>query len=328
MNSNSHRDLFYEIAPDGQISRLDVYLSSVSVGLSRSRIQALIKSGNIKVNNSCSKASYILKQGDKISISLPPPSEDNLRPEPVIFGIVHEDNSIIVVNKPAGIVVHPAPGHSAGTLVHGLLHHCKDLSGIGGVIRPGIVHRLDKDTSGIMVVAKNDYAHDFLARQFKSGSIKKDYIALVHGIVKANEGEIDLPVGRNPVKRKEMSVRLKQGRNAVTLWRRIDVFKCGFSLLAVSLKTGRTHQIRVHMSHIGHPVAGDRVYGYGINWWKNNQTFNKGIRPSINRQMLHSRRLGFIHPERNIPVEFEVPVPEDINSALADLRHIDLLHNK
>jgi len=323
VNSNSDREVCYEFPDNEQLIRLDVYLSSASVGLSRSRIQALIKSGKITVNDCCSRPSYLLKPGDKIFVSIPPPSDDKIKPEAIVLSIIYEDDSLIVLNKPPGIVVHPSPGHTSGTLVHGLLYHARGLSGIGGVIRPGIVHRLDKDTSGIMVVAKNDNAHDFLARQFKSGSIDKEYIALVHGIIKSSEGKIDLPIARNPFKRKEMSVRLEQGRKALTLWRKIEEFTCGFSLLSIKLKTGRTHQIRVHLSHIGHPVAGDRVYGYGINWWKNNQLFKKGIRPSVNRQMLHSRKLRFIHPDNKKYMEFEAPVPDDIDQALNTLRHLD-----
>ncbi|HIJ20679.1 MAG TPA: RluA family pseudouridine synthase, partial [Deltaproteobacteria bacterium] len=196
--------------------RLDVFLSMNEPGLSRSRIQSLIKEGNVKVNENLSKPSQRLKCGDRVDISVPPPSAVNLVPQDVNFSVIYEDRSLIVVSKPAGVVVHPAPGHSEGTLVHGLLKHCKDLSGIGGELRPGIVHRLDKDTSGLLVAAKNDRAHLSLARQFKSGEVKKEYAAIVHGRMKTNVGEVNLPIGRHPVNRKKMTVVSKGGRQSIT----------------------------------------------------------------------------------------------------------------
>lgn len=310
--------------PDGeQEVRLDVYLSLQPIGLSRARIQGLIKTGNVTVNNRRSKPSYTLKSGDEIFLSVPPPVRV-LEPETVAFDVIHEDSSLIVVNKPAGLVVHPAPGHAKGTLVHGLLQQCSDLSGIGGVLRPGIVHRLDKDTSGVMVVAKSDIAHAFLAKQFKSGLVKKEYIALVHGRIKGDDGEIDLPIARHPVRRKEMSIRLSKGRRALTLWRKIEEFQSGFSLLSVSIKTGRTHQIRVHLSYLGHPVVGDAVYGHGPNQWKKHPFYRKGMLPSIKRQMLHSRCLGFIHPDQHRYLKFEAPLPDDMEHAVQALRWLDL----
>ena len=300
--------------------RLDLFLSLKESALSRSRIQSLIRDGHVQVNGQLSKPSRRLKSGDKIDITVPPPTPVNLVPQAVNFSVIYEDKFLVVVSKPAGVVVHPAPGHSEGTLVHGLLKHCTDLSGIGGELRPGIVHRLDKDTSGLLVAAKNDNAHLSLARQFKSGAVRKEYAAIVHGRMKTRAGEVNLPIGRHPVKRKKMAVVSTGGRQAITRWRMVEEFDAGFSFLSVLLKTGRTHQIRVHMSHIGHPLAGDSIYGHGPNWWK--RTFSVGRRFScdVHRQMLHSFRLGFTHPESNQFMEFESPLPEDMVQVLDALR--------
>jgi 23S rRNA pseudouridine1911/1915/1917 synthase len=275
------------------------------------------------VNSRPSKASYRLKPGDRVRVTIPPPSPRRLRPEPVPFGVIHEDDALIVVNKPAGLVVHPAPGHPTGTLVHGLLERCSDLSGIGGVTRPGVVHRLDKDTSGLMVVAKGDHTHTSLAEQFKSGSIKKQYLTIVHGCVHEAEGRIDLSIARHPKHRKRMAVTREGGRRAVTLWKRERAFQIGFSFLSVSLKTGRTHQIRVHLSHLGHPVLGDPVYGFGRNWWKRQPLHAKGLLPTVDRQMLHAARLGFNHPLLNEYMEFEAPLPDDMNRILEAMEQLD-----
>jgi 23S rRNA pseudouridine1911/1915/1917 synthase len=311
---------FWEIPEDSRNTRLDRFLSSRPVSLSRSRIQALIKGENVKVNGGPAKASYRLRQGDRVSLSVPPPVKHELRPETVDFEIIHEDASLLVINKPSGLVVHPAPGHPTGTLVHGLLKHCKDLSGIGGVLRPGVVHRLDKDTSGLLVVAKNDRVHSHLSRQFKSGEVKKQYTTLVCGLVKGKRGKIDLPLARHPKKRKEIAVALSGGKRALTLWEKTREFQGGFTLLSVILKTGRTHQIRVHLSHMGHPIAGDPVYGYGRNWWKRHPLVRKGILPPIGRQMLHSRLLGFVHPALNRYLEFEAPLARDMERVLNSLK--------
>ena len=323
MENKSGRIFLYKAPDDGQEVRLDSFLASCSTGLSRSRIKALIKSGDAKVNNCRSKPSYKLKANDEILLSIPAPTTLDLKSETIEFSIIFEDNSLLVLNKPAGLVVHPGPGHLTGTLVHGLLDHCQDLSGIGGILRPGIVHRLDKDTSGILVIAKNDRAHAFLADQFKSGTVKKQYVALVHGRVKEHEGNIDLPVGRHPVRRKEMSIALSGGRRALTLWQKIEEFHGGFSLLSILTKTGRSHQIRVHLSHIGHPIAGDVVYGHGLNWWKKHPLYKKGVLRPIKRQMLHARYLGFIHPDEDRYLEFEAPIPDDMEHILKALRILD-----
>jgi 23S rRNA pseudouridine1911/1915/1917 synthase len=324
VENEAGRIFFYEITGDSQHIRLDIFLSSRSNVLSRSRIHSLIKDGDVKVNQRPSKPGYRLKAGDQVSLSIPPPSVPLLEPETVDFGVIHEDECLIVLNKPAGVVVHPAPGHLRGTLVHGLLEHCRDLSGVGGSLRPGIVHRLDKDTSGLMVVAKDDRTHAMLAEQFKAGAVKKQYLALVHGRMKGDAGKIDLPISRHPKKRKKMSVMPLKGKRALTLWQKICEFQSGFSLLSISLKTGRTHQIRVHLSHIGHPITGDPVYGYGRNWWKRHPLHQKGMLDQVGRQMLHSRCLGFIHPHLEQYVEFEAPIPDDMEKVLQDLRQLDL----
>ena len=310
--------------------RLDAFLVLQSRNLTRSRVQELIRSGFVRVNHHLSKPGYRLKTGDHIEVTLPPPQPLRLDPEPVSFELIYEDPWLIVVNKPPGIVVHPAPGHFTGTLVHGLLQHCTDLSGIGGVMRPGIVHRLDKDTSGLMVVAKNDAAHAYLSAQFKAGKVTKNYVALVHGIVKGGKGEINLPIGRHPVRRKEMSVQPSKGRVAKTLWEKQEELAGLFSLLSVSPKTGRTHQIRVHLSHVGYPIVGDPVYGPRRGWWKKRFPEDSGLSGLIERQMLHAGTLGFVHPQGGDYREYTAPLPADMELVLemarklkCDLKRID-----
>jgi len=310
MDPDSDRTFFYDFPENTPDIRLDVFLFTRSTGLSRSKIQSLIKNGHVKINGSPSKASYRAKAGDRVSLSIPPVPTQTPEPEAIKFDIIYEDESIIVINRPPGLVVHPAPGHAHGTLVHGLLYHCRNLSTIGGELRPGVVNRLDKDTSGVMVAVKNDRAHTHLARQFKAGSVKKTYVALIHGNIKGYAGEIDRPIVRHPKKRKEMSVACSGGRAAITTWRKIEAW--------------RTHQIRVHFSHIGHPVAGDTVYGYGLRWWKRHPLFKKGVLPFVGRQMLHSRRLGISHPDKKVYMEFEAPLPEDMERVLKVLRAMDL----
>ncbi len=311
----------FSVSEADKAQRLDAFVVLQMQDLTRSRVQELIKSGFVRVNHSLSKPGYRLKPGDHVEVTLPPPEPLRLEPEAVTFELVYEDPWLIVVNKPPGIVVHPAPGHFTGTLVHGLLRHCKDLSGIGGVMRPGIVHRLDKDTSGLMVVAKNDAAHAFLSRQFKEGGITKRYVALVHGIVKEQKGEIHLPIGRHPVRRKEMSVQPSKGRVAKTLWEKKEELAGLFSLLSVSPKTGRTHQIRVHLSHIGYPIVGDPVYGHRRSWWKKRFPEEPEVLSRIERQMLHAGTLGFVHPQGGDYREFTAPVPQDMELVLEMLRN-------
>ena len=318
MDNSTCDNVFYHTIPDGaQGLRLDLFLSRNHSNLSRSRIQDLIRNGSVQINETPTKPSYQLKTGDQVSLMVPKPSPLELVPEDVPFSVIFEDSWIIVLCKPPGIVVHPAPGHSSGTLVHGLLKYCKDLSGIGGKLRPGIVHRLDKDTSGLMLVAKNDMAHQALSRQFKNGTIKKEYIALVHGILSHESGRIDLPISRHPVRRKKMAVSTGGGRNALTLWKKIAACKEGFSLLSITIKTGRTHQIRVHFSYLGHPLVGDTVYGHGPDTLKRRfLKQNPVLVSAVKRQMLHAARIGFVHPRENTYMEFKSPFPEDMKLVL------------
>lgn len=317
MNHEQDRVQTFCVSVGEQNERLDQFLASHAKNMTRSRVQELIRRGDVRINQRTAKPSYRLKPGDIILLSIPPASPCHLEPEQVAFSVIHEDPFLIVIDKPPGVVVHPAPGHYTGTLVHGLLRHCRDLSGIGGELRPGIVHRLDKDTSGLVVVAKSDEAHRFLAAQFKAKQVVKEYTAIVHGIPKGEQGVIDLPIARHPVKRKEMSVVSRGGREAVTHWRKKEELARTFSLLTVTPRTGRTHQIRVHLAHVGHPIAGDPVYGYRKVWWKRHFPGGQDV---VKRQMLHAGKLGFIHPESGVHRVFRASVPEDMQRVLDLLR--------
>ncbi len=292
------REATYSVSYKDSGKRIDQFLVEKDFSLSRARIQTLIKDGFVKVNNKEVKCSYKVKLSDNIHLIIPSEKPLELRPEPIDFEIIYEDPYIIVIDKPAGLVIHPAPGHYKGTLVHGLLYKCKDLSGIGGVLRPGIVHRLDKDTSGIMLVAKNDLSHTHLMNQFKEGIIEKEYWALVHGPVKEKEGIINMPITRHPVKRKQMYVS-ESGKKAITLWRKIADLSNDIALISANPRTGRTHQIRVHLSYIGYPILGDHIYGR-----------KRGRFAS--RQMLHSKRIAFQHPGTGKKLEFSSHLPEDM----------------
>lgn len=312
--------IFRQSSADVDI-RLDKFLSAEKrLDLSRSRIQHLISTGAVTVNGERRRPSYQLRAGDRIEISFPAPSVPLRAPTGIDFHIVHEDNSILVVNKPPGLVVHPSGGHYAGTLVQGLLSKYPSLSSFGSPTRPGIVHRLDKGTSGLMVVAKDERARDFLANQFKRREVRKRYLAVVHGTVERGHGVVDLPLSRHPVKRKEMSVSLVGGRRAISEWEVVSIFPLGFTLLRITLRTGRTHQIRVHMAYLGHPVLGDTMYGYGKRWWKQQDSTVKGALTVVKRQMLHAELLGFVHPDSLKYVEFEAPPPPDMVALLGWLR--------
>jgi 23S rRNA pseudouridine1911/1915/1917 synthase len=295
--------------------RLDLYLACQldPEGLTRSRIQQLIRAEMVLVNGVARKAKYLLAAGDRLTLTIPPQPPSELIGEPVAFVTLHEDDDLIVLAKPPGIVVHPASGHRTATLVHGLLHHCGGLSGINGELRPGIVHRLDKDTSGVMVVAKTDFTHQALADQFKRREVKKIYQALVDGRPNGQAGRVALPIGRHPVQRKKMAVR-EDGREAVTNWRVLERFAQGLALLELGLETGRTHQIRVHMAALSHPVAGDPVYGR-----KNPLSAEIGI----TRQCLHAHTLAFRHPRSGENLQFTAPLWPDMLYTLGLLRQAD-----
>lgn len=290
--------LFFKITNENDIgARLDKYLSNNIEGKSRSFIQGLIDSNSVLVNEKEVKSNYKLRLSDEITVIMPEPIELDVKPEKIDLNIVYEDKDIIVLNKPQGVVVHPAPGNYTGTLVNGLLYHCKDLSGINGVIRPGIVHRIDKDTSGILVIAKNDEAHNILAEQFKEHSIKREYYALVEGRFNNLEGTIDKPIGRNKKDRLKMAI-VDDGKRAVTHYNVLEQYNNGTSLIKCTLETGRTHQIRVHMASIGHPLVGDPLYGL------------KKQRFKLQGQVLHAKTLGFIHPTTKEYIEFDSELPK------------------
>ncbi|MCG0274684.1 MAG: RluA family pseudouridine synthase [Thermosediminibacteraceae bacterium] len=296
-----------KVAEEDVKKRLDVFLSSVLNDFSRSYIQKGIEEGWVKVNGKLVKPNYKLKKDDVIVAEIPAPKPLTVEPENIPLDIIYEDKDIIVVNKPRGMVVYPAPGNYSGTLVNALLYHTKDLSGINGVLRPGIVHRLDKDTSGAIVVAKNDIAHRELAKQFKNKKVKKTYLAVVWGNIPEDKATIEAPIGRHPVKRVEMAVNPNNGKEAITHFKVLERFG-DFTFVEVNIETGRTHQIRVHMSFIGHPIVGDPIYS------KRKNPFN------ITGQALHAFRLGLFHPRSGEFMTFEAPIPEDLGEILNILR--------
>jgi len=299
--------------------RLDLFLSGTHLNLSRSQAKNLVEKHLILLNQRVTKPSAHVKAGDIVSGSLPEPKPLSLDPEPLPLTILYEDPFLIVIDKPSGMVVHPAYGNPSGTLVNALLYHCKDLAGINGVLRPGIVHRLDKDTSGVMVVAKEDEAFHHLTKQFRNRTVEKVYLAVVYGKFGQNEGLIDSAIGRHPSERKRMSTRTRKGRAAVTRWKKVEEFEC-CTLLEIYPQTGRTHQIRVHLSSIGHPVLGDPLYGRKGRPGAIHDTVLKKCVKRLNRQALHARRLEFTHPRSGERVKFVSPIPEDMNEVLGWLR--------
>ena len=288
----------FQVEPPNSGARLDHFLASNVPCLSRSRLQDLIKQGHVKLNGLSVKPGARLRAGDSIVLREPPPIQATTEAEDIALRVLFEDEDMIVIDKPPGLVVHPAAGHQTGTLVNALLHHCRNLSGIGGERRPGIVHRLDKETSGCLVAVKSDSAHHVLARQFAGREVTKIYLALAAGRFARRAGVIEAPIGRHPVHRKKMAV-VARGRSARTDYRVLaDI--AGGAFVECTLHTGRTHQIRVHLKHLGHPVLGDEVYG------------RRGAYP---RQMLHAWKLGFRHPRTGEPLIFESPLPADFKDA-------------
>ncbi|MDD3192284.1 MAG: RluA family pseudouridine synthase [Oscillospiraceae bacterium] len=299
--------LCLSVLPEQEGQRIDLFLTKALPDQTRSFLQKSIKRGDVLVNDLPASKSARLKAGDRVTFRLPEPVQDAAQPEKMSLDIVYEDADLLVVNKPKGMVVHPAPGNYDGTLVNGLLYHCEgNLSGINGVIRPGIVHRIDKDTSGLLIVAKNDQAHRFLAAQIQAHSFTREYEAVVYGHLKEPEGRVDLPIGRSKKDRKKMAVTYEHSRSAITNYGLLQEY-CDFSHIRCRLETGRTHQIRVHMAYMGHPLAGDPVYG------------PKKVIQSLHGQCLHAKKIGFIHPKTREYMEFNSDLPDYFVRFLADL---------
>ena len=296
----------YKIKKEEQNIRLDKIISELEQDISRTAIQRMIDEGNILVNERKVKTSYKVAEGDLITILDEEPKETDLVPQDIPLNIIYEDDDILIINKEKGMVVHPGAGNPDGTLVNAIMAKCKDsLSGIGGKIRPGVVHRIDKDTSGLVIIAKNDKTHIDISEQIKNREVEKTYLALVRGNIKENEAVINMPIGRSTKDRKKMAVE-KKGKEAITEFKVLEKYD-GFTYIEVKIKTGRTHQIRVHMAEIGYPIVGDEVYSNGRN------PFN------VKGQMLHAAKLGFIHPSTKEKVVFEAPLPEYFQNVLGNL---------
>ena len=293
--------------------RLDRFLVSVLDTLSRSQIQKLIMDGRVTVGRGDARANLAVREGDRVEVDVPSPAPSHVAAEAVPLDILYQDSDLAVLNKAAGMVVHPGAGHASGTLVNALLHHMPDLSGIGGETRPGIVHRLDRGTSGVMVVAKNDTSHQELSRQFENREVEKEYIALVWGVVQAGR-RIDAAIGRDPVNRQKMSARARHARDAVTRITRARHLR-GVTICHVAIHTGRTHQIRVHLNAIGHPIVGDALYG-GI---RRRVPGDLRALQRLDRPFLHAYRLAFKHPRDDRRMEFTAPLPDDLRAVLEDL---------
>jgi 23S rRNA pseudouridine1911/1915/1917 synthase len=311
----------FEVSQENAGSRLDLFLSRMSLELSRNQVQRLIDKNCILVNEKPQKASYRLRSKDQVLVSVPPAPPSQLEPEPLSLDVVFEDDHLIAINKPSGLVVHPATSHRTSTLVHGLLHHCDHLADLGGPLRPGIVHRLDKDTSGIIVVAKENSAYRHLSRQFKEKLVYKEYSALVYGHLRQSSGQFTDPIRRHPKNRKKMGI-IAGGREASTFWW-LELLFGEVSLVKVVIKTGRTHQIRVHFAHARHPVVGDATYG-GKKRVKSVQNPLMRARLSkVKRQMLHARRLALEHPATGETLDLSAPLPEDMTDLLQFLGKYD-----
>lgn len=289
--------------------RVDKVITEEVASLSRSFVQKLIKEKQLFVNGTAAKASQRVKEGDSIVFSIPKAVEPDIEPEDMKLDILYEDDALLVVNKPKDMVVHPAPGHYSGTLVNGILYHCKgNLSGINGILRPGIVHRIDKDTTGALIVCKSDMAHNHIADQLKVHSIKREYVAIVHGVIKEEDGTIEGAIGRDPSNRKKMCINEKNGKPAITHYKVLKRFSA-YTYISCQLETGRTHQIRVHMASIGHPLLGDEIYG------------GKTSKFRLQGQTLHAASIGFIHPVTETYMEFQAPLPDYFSHLLQVLEN-------
>ena len=293
-----------DLAADAAGERLDVFVARRMPALTRSRVRRLIDEGHVSVAGAVAKPGLRLESGQHVHVEVPPASDGAARAEAIPLRVLYEDADLLAIDKPAGMTVHPSPGHASATLVNAILAHCDDLSGIGGVMRPGIVHRLDRDTSGVILVAKNDAAHNDLARQLKARTVEKAYMAIVEGTPRPPEGVIDAPIGRDPGNRKRMAI-VQGGREATTAYRVLERY-AGYALVEARPRTGRTHQIRVHLAASGHAIVGDRVYGKPS--------------PLIARQALHAARIVFAHPRTRARMEVEAPLPADFEAALRQLR--------
>lgn len=301
-------EIVMEITPEMEGERIDKCISNYLESLSRSYIQKIIKDGKAYVNDAVVKANYKVKVDDKVQFEIPDCEEPDIPPQDIPLDILYEDKDILIVNKPKDMVVHPAPGHYEGTLVNAIMFHCKDeLSGINGVLRPGIVHRIDKDTTGSIIICKNDEAHRKIAQQLKEHSITRKYRAIVYGRIMEEEGTVNAPIGRHPTDRKKMAINEKNGKPAVTHYKVLERFD-KYTYIECQLETGRTHQIRVHMTSIGHPLLGDEVYG------------NAKCSFKLEGQTLHAMTIGFIHPTTGEYVEYEAPLPEYFEHLLQILR--------
>lgn len=296
---------------DVEAERLDSFVARSIDNITRASVQKLIADGEITVDGTPRKSSLKLQGGERIEVNIPPPKPSETIAESIPLEILHEDEDLVVVNKPAGMVVHPGAGTKGGTLVNALLAHCTDLSGIGGTMRPGIVHRIDKNTTGALVVAKNDLAHQSLANQFKEHTIKRVYLALVYGSPREDRGKIESLIGRHPVDRKRMSGKVTRGKRAVTHWYVVGRYG-SITLMRLKLETGRTHQIRVHLSEAGHPLVGDSVYGGSGRLAGITDPQLKTLIRELGRQALHAKTLGFIHPSTGEYREFDTELPEDM----------------
>ena len=308
------------MAPAQAGARLDQFLAQ-ALGWSRARLQKLLKAGLVAVNGEAKAASYRVRAGEAVTVQVPEPAPSHLAPEPLALNIIFEDRDILVLNKPPGLVVHPGAGHRSGTLLNALLHHCPELKEIGEVSRPGLVHRLDKDTSGLLVVAKTALAHQALVGQFAARETKKQYLALVWGRLPEPEGIIDKEIGRHPTARQRMSVHARRGKAAVTRWRVRREFPGPMTLVELSPETGRTHQLRVHLASEGHPVLGDATYGGGVSRLAGAPKL-MGLKPLVHRQLLHAWKLTVTHPRTGERMSWEAPLPEDFRGVMDKLESL------